>query len=212
MSDLEIKKRILDKATELFLKFGYSKVTMNEIAAELGMSKKTLYHYFASKEEVVMAAVNSMQDETARKVDGMLANQDIDFIEKLFMLLDLTGAYHSKITGHFLLDVQKSVPNVAKCCGEFLNERIPGVMGKLLREGMEKNLLRKDVDERILLLIKQGAFEAVIKPEVLSQLPYSAREVLGMVGSVLFQGILTEEGRKKVSVAFSSRQVSSPVS
>ncbi len=51
--DIEIKDRILSRAEEMFLKFGYSKVTMDEIAANIGMSKKTLYKFFPSKEELV---------------------------------------------------------------------------------------------------------------------------------------------------------------
>ena len=47
--DIEIKDRILTRAEEMFLKFGYSKVTMDEIAANLGMSKKHYTNFFQAR-------------------------------------------------------------------------------------------------------------------------------------------------------------------
>lgn len=53
-----IRKRILETAKEFFLEFGYKKVTMDEIADSLGMSKKTLYQYFPSKYELLSAVTD----------------------------------------------------------------------------------------------------------------------------------------------------------
>ena len=58
---LKLKDRILTRAEEMFLKSGYSKVTMDEIASNLGMSKKTLYKYFSSKEELVKEIISKMR-------------------------------------------------------------------------------------------------------------------------------------------------------
>ena len=52
MTDMEIRDRILEKARDMFFKLGFSKVTMDEIAFELGMSKKTLYRYFKTKKNL----------------------------------------------------------------------------------------------------------------------------------------------------------------
>ena len=91
MTDHEIKDRILRKAEEHFLKLGYSKVTMNEIAEDLGMSKKTLYAHFESKEELLKTIVFKLRDERIAKIDKLLDDKQIDFIEKLGQLLDLTA-------------------------------------------------------------------------------------------------------------------------
>lgn len=57
VSHREIKQRVHETASEHFLQFGFSKVTMNEIAEELGMSKKTPYDFFPGKESPLAEAV-----------------------------------------------------------------------------------------------------------------------------------------------------------
>src|SRR5664279_3582554 len=54
---MEHKERILEKATELFLRYGIRSITMDEIAAQLGISKKTIYQFFTDKDAMVEAVV-----------------------------------------------------------------------------------------------------------------------------------------------------------
>ena len=88
----EIKERILKQAEQLFLQFGYSKVTMDEIAANLGMSKKTLYKFFPSKEELVREIIYKMRCGVKDYIDDLLANNEMDFVEKLKRLMNLIGS------------------------------------------------------------------------------------------------------------------------
>ena len=81
--ELDIKDRILTRAEEMFLRFGYSKVTMDEIAANLGMSKKTLYKFFPSKEELVREIIYKMRCGVKDYIDDLLANDEMDFVEKI---------------------------------------------------------------------------------------------------------------------------------
>ena len=53
------KERITEKAHELFMRYGVRSVSMDDIAAQLGMSKKTLYQYYTDKEELVDAVLSS---------------------------------------------------------------------------------------------------------------------------------------------------------
>ena len=60
---MEHKERILEKATDLFMRYGIRSITMDEIAAQLGISKKTIYQFFTDKDAMVEAVVN---EETKR--------------------------------------------------------------------------------------------------------------------------------------------------
>lgn len=60
---MEPKERILERSHELFNKYGIRSVSMDDIAAGLGMSKKTLYQYFADKEELVDACFGTVMEE-----------------------------------------------------------------------------------------------------------------------------------------------------
>src|SRR5690606_41317726 len=61
--DEDVKKRIMDEARSLFFRYGFSKVTMDEAAEGLGMSKKTLYRYFPSKEVLLEEITAAHIDE-----------------------------------------------------------------------------------------------------------------------------------------------------
>ena len=61
--DNPIRAQILTKAREEFFTHGFSKVTTDELAVALGISKKTLYQHFSSKEELLQAAVYQLRDE-----------------------------------------------------------------------------------------------------------------------------------------------------
>src|SRR6185437_7363945 len=54
---VEMKKRILSKTADLFMRYGIRSITMDEIAANLGISKKTIYQFFTDKEALVYAVI-----------------------------------------------------------------------------------------------------------------------------------------------------------
>ena len=67
------RDRIIAEAKNMFFSFGYSKVLMAELAKRLGMSKKTLYQYFTSKEELLSVVIRNHGQEIQREVEHRLA-------------------------------------------------------------------------------------------------------------------------------------------
>ena len=57
--NMDTKQRIQEKANDLFRRYGIKSITMDEIATQLGVSKKTLYQYFSDKDELVEAIVKN---------------------------------------------------------------------------------------------------------------------------------------------------------
>ncbi len=195
--DIEIKDRILTRAEEMFLKFGYSKVTMDEIAANLGMSKKTLYKFFPSKEELVREIIYKMRCGVKDYIDDLLANDEMDFVEKLKRLMNLIGNQSSKLQGPLLEDLHKNIPEVWKQINEFRKENVRQKFTQLINMGVEKGIFRKDVDQRLIVLTYSSAVQGLINPEILSQMPFSVEQVFESVIKIIFSGIFTEEGRIK---------------
>jgi AcrR family transcriptional regulator len=195
--DSEIKDRILTRSEEMFLKFGYSKVTMDEIASNLGMSKKTLYKFFPSKEELVREIIYKMRCGIKDYIDDLLANNEMDFVEKLKRLMNLIGKQSSKLQGPLLDDLHKNIPEVWQQINEFRKENVRQKFTQLINMGVEKGIFRKDIDQRLIVLIYSSAIQGLINPEILSQMPFSVEQVFESVIKVIFSGIFTEEGRIK---------------
>jgi AcrR family transcriptional regulator len=194
-----IKKRILETARLQFFRSGYTKVTTDEIAAELGISKKTLYKHFPSKEKLLREVMEMTLVEFKSGVDGILLNERTDFVEKLKQLMNFLGGQISKtFTRPFLNDIQKNAPEIWKKVEAFREKNIHTTFANLIDEGIDKGLFRSDVDQRLLVLIYFNAIQHTINPEVLSQLPFSTSEVFETIIKVIFEGILTDKARTKI--------------
>ncbi|MCL5029961.1 MAG: TetR/AcrR family transcriptional regulator [Bacteroidetes bacterium] len=195
--DKELKDRILAKAEEMFLQFGYSKVTMEEIASGLGMSKKTLYKYFPSKESLIRELLYNRRCEEEEQINSIWAEEGLDFVGKLKKMMDFIGRRSTKIRGPLFEDLQKNIPDIWNEIHDIKKMKGLEKATKLFNAGVETGIFRNDIERDIIILIYSNAVQGIINPETLSQLPISGNQAIEMIFKVLFEGILTEEGRAK---------------
>jgi AcrR family transcriptional regulator len=193
----EIKERILNQAEQLFLQFGYSKVTMDEIAASVGMSKKTLYKFFPGKEALVKDMITTMKCAVDDYINSIWANEQMGFMDKLKSVMNFIGKQSTKLHGPLLEDLHKNIPEIWEEIHDFRQANAVQRFSLFLFEGIEKGVFRKDLDRQLIILFYLHAIRGMINPDTLSQLPYSANQVFDSVIRIIFEGILTEEGRKE---------------
>lgn len=197
MADEEIRKRIMDKAEEMFIQYGYSKVTMDEIAFALGMSKKTLYKFFAGKEDLIKKIISELTENMGKNCDDIFDDTETDFIIRLREIMSYIAKQTSKLRGPLLEDLQKSIPECWKKIDDFRKERVRKKWSLLIKQGIENGSFRKDINEQIVVLMYANAIQGIINPEVLSQLPLTAAQVFDNVIKIIFEGILSDQGREK---------------
>ena len=203
----EIKERILNQAEEMFIQFGYSKVTMDEIAASLGMSKKTLYKFFPGKEALVKEMITSMKCSIDDHIEYVWNNSDMDFMDKLKSVMNFIGKQTTKLHGPLLEDLHKNIPEVWQEIHDFRKANAVKRFTVFINEGVEKGVFRKDIDRQLIVLFYLHAIQGLINPETLSQLPYSANQVFDAVIRIIFEGILTEEGRQEY-LSYNTEEIS----
>jgi len=195
-NDIEIKKRILETARDQFFSHGFTKVTVDEIATRIGMSKKTIYKFYPSKDDLVRAVIDSTLSEVHACCNNIIENTKLDSVEKLRQMMTAAALHISKMGKPLIEDLERDAPHVWKEISEFRNRRIYEDFGKLLHEGRQQGIFRNDVDEQLILLIYANVIRNVISPEILMQLPFTAVQVYEAIVKVIFEGILTEAGRK----------------
>ncbi len=195
--DKEIKERILAKSEEMFTQFGYSKVKMEEIATGLGISKKTLYKFFPSKENLVREMLDSRRCDVENHIAELWMDESQDFVGKLKKLMDYVGKQTSKINGPLLWDLQRNIPEIWDEIQKFRKEKSWKKVSELIEEGIEKGIFRKDINQQLALLMYFNSVHSIINPESLAQLPFSANQAFETIIKIMFEGILTEEGRAK---------------
>jgi AcrR family transcriptional regulator len=195
LEEQETKKRILDKSLEMFQNFGYSKVTMEEIASNIGISKKTLYKYFTNKEHILRDLVETVKCGVEEKFEQIFSDEHSDFIQKLQMVLDTIGENVRRMQGHFTLDIIKNHPDIWRGIQEFRREKSQYKFTKLIDLGIKEGFIKANVNSYIAMRIYTSAIHDIMIPEVLSQIPLSANQVYDEIVKTLFEGILSEKGR-----------------
>ena len=197
MEEKEVKERILHQAGEMFLQFGFSKVTMEEIAVELGMSKKTLYRFFPGKEQLLKEMVTGVRCKLEDYVEELWGNNEMSFLEKLKNLMNYISSQSTAFRGPLAHDLQKNFPQLWEEINESRKTHSLYKFNLLISEGIENGVFRKDIDQQIVVLLFMNVFQGILNPDVLSQLPYTANQVFDSIIRVLMEGIFTEEGRNK---------------
>ena len=86
-----LERRIVDAAGALFLSRGFVRVTADDIATEIGVSKATLYKEFASKEDILRAVVRDLMAEIVARVDAIINNEEQSLVERLVALFAFVG-------------------------------------------------------------------------------------------------------------------------
>ena len=145
-----MKEKIIKKATDMFLKLGFKSVTMDDIANEMCISKKTIYKYFSNKEklieegtEVVHQKIHSMMDEIVGKNFNAIEEnfQMREMFKEMFQSFDHSPAYQLK--KHYPEIYDKVLSMQVSVCEDCFRQNIT----KGIREGLYRENL--DIDNYV---------------------------------------------------------------
>ncbi|HEX7712925.1 MAG TPA: TetR/AcrR family transcriptional regulator [Bacillota bacterium] len=194
MSKDETRQRIMTMARTKFFSLGYSSLTMDELAADLGLSKKTLYKNFASKNDLLKEVVEEFMGEQIVQVQQILNSTEstMEIMKRLVMFI---GNLASQISHLRIQDLQKNAPEIWKEIAEVREKYIAANFKNILQDGIREGKFRSDVNPDLILMILISCINGIINPITLAQLPISIREAFEGIITVVFNGILTEGNR-----------------
>ncbi len=193
----ETRNRILATARGHFFNQGFTKVTMDEIAHELGMSKKTLYQHFPGKRDLLKESLLGVNLKITEGLSQITQNNQAGFSEKLEQALGFVASELPRFSPIFLRDIQRYAPDIWQELDRRRSRSIKKYLGALINEGIQKGFLRKEVEAEFLVLLFSTLILNIINPETLSRMPLSTTQAFANINLVVFQGILTDQGRAK---------------
>jgi AcrR family transcriptional regulator len=196
--DNEIRNRILAFSRDKFMQVGFSKVTLDEIASELGMSKKTLYKYFESKEQLLTECV-SQSLQTIDENSNRIVSSDQPFTEKIVSLVTLIGSQFGHLSKAGAGDLQRCAPDQWIRIETFRREKMLMRVGGLIAQGKAEGFVRTDIPDELIQLILLSSVQGIVTPEVLMQHSFSVSDALRAIFSTVFEGILTVKGKTIIS-------------
>lgn len=194
-TEFESKDRLLELAQLRFFQTGFNKVTMDELSSELGVSKKTFYKFFPSKDDLLRATVHLVMRSMEKRMEEIVSSNK-QFAEKMADVMTLVGKLTNKMSKAFQSDIQRFAPSLWKEIEKFRREQILNKVEKMIHQAREEGIFRDDINEKILLLMILSCVQGIINPEVLVQNSFSAEEAFRTIFNVLFKGAMSDSARK----------------
>ncbi len=194
------RARIVAAARGLFLERGFLRTTSDDIAAELGISKATLYRAFRSKEDILRSVVRENMEEVLAGVEGLLRDGSLGFVERMAALFAHLADQMSRFGPLLARDIQKGAPAVWKEVHDFRQDKILKNFRIVLESGRRESYFRADVDLDLLLRMFLSLVQQLVTPEEVRRTGRSPAALFESVIKVFFQGILTDKGRRDFSI------------
>lgn len=189
------RRRIVAAARRHFLARGFRRVTMDELAEELGMSKKTLYAHFPGKADLLRAVLLAKLAEAEAEMGRITAECAADFLGGLHRMLACVQRHAEELQPPFLRDLRREAPEMFQVVEARRGELVQRYFGKLLAEGRREGLIRRDVPVRLIMEVLLAAVQGVVNPPKLAELGLTPKAGISAVISVILEGVLTGNGR-----------------
>jgi AcrR family transcriptional regulator len=193
-----LSRRVIAAARRHFFAHGFRAITTDDLAAELAISKKTLYLLFPSKEALLEAVVLEKFGSLDAEVARISGNRSLGCVEKLHELLACLQQEMEEIQPPFVRDMQRGAPEVFA----LIERRRAGIIrqhfGALFEEIRRAGMIRKDVPTPLLIAVILGAVNAVVNPVKLAELRLQPRKGLLSILRIILEGAMTAKGRAKL--------------
>jgi AcrR family transcriptional regulator len=189
--------RIIAIARQHFFAHGFRGVTMDDLAGELGMSKKTLYASFGTKNDLLRAVLMDKFRTVEFDLQRIAASLSDAILDSLHQMLACLQRHTEEIQPAFVRDIRREAPQMFDLVQTRRRQVIQKYFGLMLEECRKAGIVRKDVSTRLIIEILLGATEAIMNPARMAELGLTPRTGYSTIINVVFEGVLTEKGRKR---------------
>ena len=198
MKSIDLEKSIVVTSTELFLTLGFKSVTMDDIAEEMKISKKTIYTFFANKEALVQSVVFSMYSYITTNLTQIRekANNPISelYEVKMFIMHQLKGEKTSP--QHQLRKYYPNIHNeLQKKQFDFMTKSVK----KSLTKGLEMKLFRPSIDIDFISRMYFNGMVGIKNVDMFPTEKYSPEQLMENYLDYHLRAIVTEDGMKLLS-------------
>lgn len=189
----ELRERIVATATKLFQQHGIKHVRMDDVASELGISKRTLYGVFADKEAILLEVVKLTSEALSQGIMEIVGS-GANVIEQIFMLYKRVIEYTREVNELFFVELIRYTEVEAYFAQNYVAHM--ECMKAWLQQGVEQGLLRDDINYDVFL--RQDGFQIDKLVRNSAVRTYEPKVIYNSVVLVLLRGMATEKGMSVV--------------
>ncbi|MDO4461877.1 MAG: TetR/AcrR family transcriptional regulator [Bacteroidia bacterium] len=196
---MELVESIVTQATELFLERGLKAISMDDIAKAVGISKRTLYENFNSKDELLSDCIKQMEANRREKI-AILCKNAKDVIDVLIVVSKDMVANLNRISPLFLQDLNLYHFRLANdLFNKHREEQFEGLK-QMIRKGKEEGLILKDIDESLMSEIITSTQKSNMP--IISSGKYPYDKIFRHTILCFIRGFATERGRQRIDEAY----------
>lgn len=187
------RTKILFFAQDKFFRDGFYKISMDEIARELQMSKSTLYKHFPSKTDIVRESILSLASGVRENITSIIASEK-NAVEKFLSIIKILTETITRFSDKWMSDLQHHAPDVWIQIDTLRKKLMYENISKIIIQGQKEGSIHKYPPE-IIITTFTGAIRAVVNPQFLINVRMSYNDAVQYSFKILLNGMLTEKGK-----------------
>lgn len=188
-----MKERILTAAEQLFWKYGVRSVTMEDIAKQLGISKKTIYQHFTDKEDILYQVIQKKINADMTEMNCMFTGTG-NPIEELMMVLEMMRKNQHEVNPNLWIDIKRYYPQASGLFRQHMDQHIMKSILDNIQKGVSQQLYRSDINPAILARMRVEQIELGFNNDFFPTNQYPMLDVQRELIHHFVRGMLTEQG------------------
>ena len=152
---MKTAQKIIDRAQEMFFTYGIKSVTMDEIASELGISKKTLYKHVANKEDLLLKCTDRFIEQD-REMMKQIVEASSDAVEEIILIARYIIQLLKKMKPTMMFDMKKYYRSCFRKVDDFHRQDIYQAIMENLQRGIAEGLYREDLNVEVIAKLYVG--------------------------------------------------------
>lgn len=190
---MDTRERILQTSMTLFIKYGIRSITMDRIAEELGISKRTIYELFHDKDDLLLQAIRNFAGEKKKESAKMIRESD-NVIEIIFKFAAAQSGQMREINPQFVHDLRKHHPKVFRILSDRNDLRDYSLTRNFLESGIKQGIFTGTMDIDLVnhfLHLLLNLFGPEADPRIQK---FAHRDIFNNIFLAYIRGISTEKG------------------
>lgn len=198
-----MKEKIINSSQKLFLTFGFKTVTMDDIANELSISKKTIYNFFNNKTELVTATAYNLHHQLVKGITA-IRNKSDDPIKEFFEVKDLILEHLHDQRNYSIYQLEKFYPEIYKSVKNKHLDFMIKSFGEVLTTGIKFGLFRENINVDFISRIYFNSISGLMNPEIYPPENYTLEKSLEKYREYFLRSIVTKKGLNKLDEILNS--------
>lgn len=190
---MTVKEKIIEQATEMFLRSGIKAITMDDIARESGVSKRTIYENFRDKNDLLRNCLLVIDTKYTIEHEAIVEQSD-NIIHMIFGLMKLGVKAIDQINPLFYDDLKKYHTAIWKDVYKTGAEKQRAQTLSILRKGINQKIFRKEIDLEIVTILLMEQLRIMPDKSIFPYGKFSQRVIFENVIINFFRGIATRKG------------------